>query len=146
MTAASPGDCFAALFAAHEVGDYWFQTPHQALSKADSPAACARHAAVMTATKALALAALRVSGRRVSWKRATVALAADGLAHYAADRRQPLIALTDWLDRRVMPGKAEFWYLGSDSKCLGTGAHVMDQAFHIGCLYAASLIAAGTSE
>lgn len=88
----------------------------------------------MTACKVTALAALHASGRRVAWKRAAAALAADAASHYWADRRTTLAALADCMDRHGWPGKARYAAEG--------GAAHMDQAFHTGCLYAAALIAA----
>lgn len=144
--ASSAGDVFAALFAAHHVGDYWVQTSDQASRKGlDGPEghlACARHVATMTATKAVALAGLHLSGRKISLKRAAAALAIDAASHYWADRRDPLAALADRL------GKKGFYQLGSpredhdDNPVLGTGANALDQAFHIAWLYAAAVITA----
>jgi hypothetical protein len=144
---ASAGDVFAALFAAHHIGDYWAQTGDQAARKAlpgrEGRAACARHVASMTAVKAAALAALHLSGRRISPGRAAVALAADAASHYWADRRAPLRRLAE------RAGKESFLALGvpreghDDNPCLGTGGHALDQAWHIAWLYAAALTAAG---
>lgn len=144
---ASAGDAFAALFAAHQVGDYWAQTGSQAVRKGlpgwEGRAACARHVASMTAVKAAALAALHLSGRRVSVRRAVPALAADAASHYWADRRAPLRALAE------RAGKGSFLMLGAPrdghdgNPCLGSGAALLDQAWHIAWLYAAALAASG---
>src|SRR5579872_3525502 len=134
MTAATPGDIFAALLAAHQIGDYWVQTDRQARDKSlpgwRGRLACGRHAAAMAATKAAALGLLHASGHRVSWRPAAVALAADALSHYWADRRTTLAGLA-----RLIPGKGGHYADG--------GAPYLDQAFHVGCLLGAALIASG---
>jgi hypothetical protein len=136
---ATPGDIFAALYAAHHVGDYWAQTGRQAQDKSlpgrQGRAACARHAAVMTGCKALSLAALSLSGRRVCWKRAVIALAADAGSHYWADRRVPLERLAHAVGATVSPGKGDYYANG--------GAPFLDQAWHIAWLQVAALITAG---
>lgn len=144
---ASPGDVFAALLAAHQAGDYWLQTEAQATRKGlpgrEGRTACARHVAVTTGAKAAALAALHLSGRRVSARRAALALAADAASHYWADRRTPLRRLAE------RAGKGRLYSLGApreghdDNPCLGSGAHALDQAFHVAMLYAAALAATG---
>jgi hypothetical protein len=135
---AAPGDIFTALFAAHQIGDYWCQTARQAETKGlpgwRGRRACAAHVASMTACKALALGTLHVSGRRISPRRAAVALAADAASHYWADRRTTLEGLAKLADR-VSPGKHGYYKAG--------GAPLLDQAFHIGFLWASSVIAAG---
>ena len=98
-TNASPGDIFAALFAAHHAGDYWLQTGHQAVTKGtpDGRMACARHVTTMTACKAVSLTALHLSGHRVRPGPAAAALAADAVSHYWADRRTTLASLAGLL-------------------------------------------------
>lgn len=150
-TSATPGDIFAALFAAHHVGDYWAQTDTQACDKGlpgwRGRLACARHVASMTACKAGALGVLHVTGRRVSWRRAAVTLAADAASHYWADRRTTLAGFADLLGATVVPGKGDFCRLGAcrpgrdDNPCGATGAALLDQAFHIGCLWLAAVAA-----
>lgn len=155
MADAGSGDLFAALFAAHQVGDFWVQTNRQSADKGlpgvRGHRACAAHAVSMAATKAAGIALLHASGRKVAWKRAAAALAADAVTHYAADRRAPLRALAGLLDAST--GKLTFYRLGSpregrdDNPTLGTGAFHLDQAFHIACLWGAALIAsAGERE
>jgi hypothetical protein len=156
MSNAAPGDVFAALFAAHHAGDYWLQTGHQAAVKGERDSrgrlACARHVATLTACKAVSLAVLHASGRRVSPRRAVIALAADAASHYWADRRYTLRGLADRLGAGLIPGKGEFWRAGQpregrdDNPCMGTGGALLDQAWHIAWLQAASLIAAGGDE
>ena len=77
---------FAALYAAHQVGDHWLQTPTQALTKGGAGwaarTACARHVAVLLAvTVAALLAAFAVTGlaaRPLWW---AVGLGADAASH-----------------------------------------------------------------
>ena len=141
MNGATTGDIFAALFAAHQIGDYWCQTSRQAADKGlpgrQGRTACGKHVASMTACKVLALGVLHASGYRVSPRRAVVALTADAASHYWADRRTTLEGLARTADR-VIPGKHEYYQAG--------GAPLLDQAFHIGCLWVAALIAASTQR
>lgn len=139
---------FAALFAAHSVGDHWVQTHHQACGKG-APGragrlACARHVATLTAVKAAALAALMLAtGLALSPWAAAVGLAVDALSHYWADRRTTLARLAERL------GKGDFHRLGAprpghdDAPHLGTGAYALDQSWHIGWLFITALIIAG---
>lgn len=144
----------AALYAAHEVGDQWVQTHHQACTKGGrgeqqraGQAACARHVASMTATKALMLGVTSaVTGTRLPLGRTAVALAVDAASHYWADRRYTLAGLADRL------GKGEYYRLGSprpdrdDNLTIGTGAYALDQAWHAAWLWAAALIVASGEE
>jgi uncharacterized MAPEG superfamily protein len=62
---------FAAMYAAHEVGDHWVQTDSQAREKGipgwQGRLACARHVAALTVTKAAAVAlAAAVTGLHLS--------------------------------------------------------------------------------
>ncbi|MBG0814167.1 DUF3307 domain-containing protein [Planomonospora sp. ID82291] len=136
---------FAALFAAHSVGDHWIQTHHQACAKGAPTTAgrlaCLRHVATLTATKAAALAALAAAtGLAFSLLPLAFGLAADALSHYWADRRTTLAALAERI------GKGDFYRLGSprpgydDAVHLGTGAYALDQSFHHLFLFAAALI------
>jgi hypothetical protein len=154
MTTATTGDLFAALFAAHHLGDYWTQTHHQANTKGqpgtDGRLACAAHVASLTACKAGALATLHATGHRVSLKRAATALALDAASHYVADRRKPLQALARLLEAST--GKLTFYRLGTpreghdDNPTLGTGAAVLDQAWHIAWLWVAAVIAGSSAS
>lgn len=125
MSSATPGDIFAALYAAHQIGDYWLQTSAQAEGKSHKDAAgrlaCARHVVTMTVCKTAALSILHVSGRRVEWRRAVLALAADAASHYWADRRATLEGLAGKLGGTVIPGKGEYYRAG--------GAPFLDQAW-----------------
>ncbi|TYB47874.1 DUF3307 domain-containing protein [Actinomadura chibensis] len=138
---------FVALYAAHEVGDHWLQTHGQACGKG-APSwrgrvLCVRHVAVLTAVKAAAVTlAAVVLGLPVNPYAAAVALVADGVSHYWADRRFTLLRLADWLGRTVAPGKGEFARLGDGAAApTGTGAYALDQSWHIGWLFIASLLA-----
>jgi hypothetical protein len=154
VTAALFAAVFAALYAGHQVGDHWVQTPGQAagtgLTGWPGRLACARHVATLTATAAAALAAVAlVTGAPVRLLPAVTGLAVNAASHYAADRRRPLLSLAEWLAAAVIPGKDEFWHLGAprpgrdDNPCMGTGAYALDQSWHIGWLFIAALIIAG---
>lgn len=140
---------FAALFAAHHVGDHWVQTSDQAAVKGDpgwsGRRACAAHVASLTLTKVVFLApVLLLGGAVVHPAAAVVGLGVDAASHYWADRRVPLARLAQSLERTT--GKATFHRLGAprpgrdDNPCLGTGAYALDQSWHIGWLAVAALI------
>lgn len=137
--AASFAATYAALAAAHEVGDLWLQRHTDARDKgnpgSDGRRACAIHVATYLATQAGALALVnRVTGTRSTWKRAALGLAVSGISHYAADRRTPLKKTADLM--QPIFGKADFHQLGqprpghNDNPSLGTGAYALDQATH----------------
>ncbi|WP_433465364.1 transcriptional regulator [Spirillospora sp. CA-128828] len=138
---------FAALYAAHEVGDHWLQTHGQACGKGapgwSGRILCARHVATLTALKAAALTLTAVVlGLPVNPWTVAAALGIDAVSHYWADRRTTLLALADWLGRTVLPGKGKFARLGNDAAApTGTGAYALDQSWHIGWLFAAALLA-----
>lgn len=138
---------FAALYAAHEVGDHWLQTHGQACGKGASGWSgrmlCARHVATLTALKAAAVTVVAVVlALPVNPYAAGAALAVDAVSHYWADRRSTLLALADWLGRTVLPGKGEFARLGDGAAApTGTGAYALDQSWHVGWLFAAALLA-----
>ena len=131
---------FVALYAAHEVGDHWVQTHHQACGKGAagwrSRVLCARHVATLTATKALALGVVAlVTGLGLSPWAAAAGLGIDAASHYWADRRTTLQALA----RRI--GKGEFAELGDGAAApAGTGAYALDQSWHVGWLLVAALL------
>jgi hypothetical protein len=151
---------FAALYAAHQVGDHWPSTHRGALRKgmrrADAlaaglhrhagPRACATHVASYTATGVLFLAALVWrTGLDLDLWRTTVGLSVSAVTHYWADRRFTL----RWLcDRLAWIGKDRFYALGAprpgrdDNPTVGTGAYLLDQSFHIFWLFIAALIVA----
>ncbi|KAB2351608.1 transcriptional regulator [Actinomadura rudentiformis] len=136
---------FIALYAAHEVGDQWVQTHHQACGKGrpgwSGALLCAAHVATLTATKAAALALVAgVLQLPLTGWAVVAGLAVDAASHYWADRRVTLAALA----RAV--GKAEYYALGApraghdDNVCAGTGSFHLDQAWHKGWLLVAALI------
>lgn len=136
---------YAALYAAHEVGDHWVQTSTQALRKGGAGwrgrAACARHVASLTACKAVALAALPlVLDLPLSPWAVAAALVVDAVSHYWADRRSTLAAFA------AKVGKGGFARLGdSVAAPVGTGAYALDQSWHIGWLFVAALIIGGAA-
>jgi Protein of unknown function (DUF3307) len=151
VTAATFAAVFAALYAAHQVGDHWVQTGRQAACKgsrdAAGRAACAGHVATLTLTKLLfiATAALVLD---LPWHPVWLAagLCVDAASHYWADRRFTLAGLCARL------GKTGFYQLGAprpgrdDNPSLGTGAYALDQSWHIGWLFVAALIVAGGGQ
>ena len=139
---------FTALFAAHQVGDHWVQTPRQAAAKGGSGWAsrwaCAEHVLFLIAVKSLALTAvLGVTGLTIRPAWLFAGLGVDAASHYWADRRTTLRRLAHLL------GKAAFFDLGAprpghdDNPSLGTGAYALDQSWHIAFLFIAALILAG---
>ncbi len=122
---------FAALYAAHQVGDHWVQTGRQAAGKATAGwpgrLACARHVATLTAVKAAAVAlAVTVTGLRRGALAVAIGLALDAASHYWADRRITLRGLASVL------AKSEFYVLGATrdghdgAPHLGAGAYALD--------------------
>jgi hypothetical protein len=139
---------FAALYVAHQVGDHWVQREGQALGKTapgwPGRLDCLEHVAGLVACKVVALLLVGVvTGLPLSPWFVAVALAADGAAHYWADRRSTLARLAE------LAGKGEFWQLGQprpghdDAPHLGTGAYALDQSWHVAWLFVAALIIAG---
>lgn len=137
---------FAALYAAHQVGDHIVQLDRDAQDKGkpgrEGQAACARHVASYTATAAAALAATEAVTRAgIRPGRALAGLLLSAATHYVIDRRKPLRRFAE------MSGHADFYQLGmprpgrDDKPCLGTGAYALDQSAHVGCLFLAALIA-----
>lgn len=131
---------FAALYAAHEVGDHWVQTHRQACGKG-APTwrgrwLCAGHVASLTATKAAAVAVVAVAtGLSLSLWAVAAGLLLDAVTHYWADRRTTLAALAE----RVKKG--EFARLGDGAAApAGTGAYALDQSWHVGWLLIAALV------
>ncbi|MGI5208954.1 transcriptional regulator [Spirillospora sp. CA-108201] len=131
---------FAALYAAHEVGDHWVQTHHQACGKdardRRGRLLCGLHVASLTATKAVALLlVVVVTGVHLAPWAVGVGLAVDAASHYWADRRFTLQALA----ARV--GKGGFAQLGDPAAApVGVGSYALDQSWHVGWLFIAALI------
>jgi hypothetical protein len=141
----------AAMIAAHEVGDHWVQTGHQACVKGErgwrGRLACASHCATYTATQALTLAAasrwLRVplGGRAVA-----AGLALSVASHYFADRRTPLARVAravgsgGYLDEAVVVRRP-----GTEPATTGpgTGSFHLDQSWHYAWIFVAALVIAG---
>lgn len=137
---------FAALYAAHMVGDHWVQSDHDAAAKGRPDwagrRACATRVLTMTLTKVIALVLLTVvTGMDTSPVWVVAGLGVDAVSHYWADRRTTLAHLA-----ALIPGKAGFFELGrpraghDDNPCIGTGAYALDQSWHIGWLFIAALI------
>ncbi|MEV0307845.1 transcriptional regulator [Nonomuraea fuscirosea] len=143
-----------ALYVAHEIGDHWVQTNHQAKTKGGrgeqqraGQLACARHVAGVTAAKVAVLAiTCKTLGLKLRPGRTAAALALDAATHYWADRRFTLEDLADAL------GKSDYFNLGlprpghDDNHTLGSGRFALDQSFHRTMLWAAALIIAGGAE
>lgn len=139
---------FCALYAAHQVGDHWVQTDRQAAMKGhpgwQGRAACALHVATYTLTGAAALAATAlVVGADFSLPAVAAGLGVSAVTHYIADRREPLRRLA------VATGHPRFVTLGlprpgrDDNPSLGTGMYALDQAWHVGWMFVASLVIGG---
>lgn len=138
----TPAATFAAVavtyLAAHEVADYWVQTDTQAqrkgLSGGPGRRACAAHVATYTATLGGCLAVTaRTLGLPLRARRVALGLAVSAVTHYVADRRAPLRQLAQ------ATGKGGFYSRGEG---LASGAAALDQAWHIGWLFAAALLTA----
>jgi hypothetical protein len=139
---------FAALYAAHHVGDQWVQTHIQACTKGAAGwtgrLACARHILTMTATKVVVLVITNVViGLHISAGFTAAALVLDAASHYWADRRTTLAKLA------ALVHKADYYRLGSprpghdDNPTTGTGAFHLDQAWHIAWIWITALMIAG---
>lgn len=145
---------FAALYVAHEIGDHWVQTHHQACTKGlpgwAGRLACGRHVATLTLTKVavLVLVAL-VLDLKVSVPGVVLGLGIDAASHYWADRRTTLGRLAGSIR------KGEYYALGgaahpdhpvatdgSPAIHLGTGAFHLDQSWHMAWLLVAALLIA----
>lgn len=138
---------YAALTAAHEVGDYWVQQDADAVAKGapdrTGALACARHVATYTATQALAVAATnRGLGLRLSWRRAAAGLALSAATHYIADR-----CAGHWSEPgHGAPALVRFAHAAGHSPWLRNDRQagpLMDQAWHKGWIAVAAAVAAG---
>ncbi|MYW46361.1 hypothetical protein GT346_24340 [Streptomyces sp. SID161] len=107
----------------------------------DGAVACAQHVASYMATQALALVAVtRVTGARLSWKRAAAALAVSAVTHYVADRQGG-----HWRDeqpRGVVRLAAVTGHAGWLQRDPNAG-YLMDQSWHKGWIAVAAVVAAG---
>ncbi|MFF2612312.1 hypothetical protein [Kitasatospora sp. NPDC058046] len=138
---------YAALTAAHEVGDYLIQADKDAAAKGHpgpaGAAACGRHVASYTATQAAALWAVnRYLRLGISPARAAAGLALSAATHYAADRcaghwssdspDEPLLV-------RAAHKVGKGGWLNADHRA---GAFI-DQAWHKGWIFVAAAVIAG---
>jgi len=126
---------FAALYAAHQVGDHWVQTQHQADTKGRpgwaGRIACATHVSTYTAVATVALVVAHLAaGVPLSFGRVFAGLAISAVSHYAVDRRVALCRVAGWL------GKSPAWL---DH---GGGMYALDQSWHVGWLFVAALVIA----
>ncbi|WP_037616377.1 DUF3307 domain-containing protein [Streptomyces aureus] len=148
MTTAQFAATYAALTAAHEVGDHWIQTDelavHKGRANSNGAKACTEHVLTYTATQAAALYAVqRATGMRLSWRRAALALAVSAATHYIADRQGG-----HWQDEhprgivRVAAATGHAGWLQRDPHA----GYLMDQAWHKGWILIAALIAAGGEQ
>lgn len=135
---------YAALTAAHEVGDHWVQIDAQATVKGepgrDGTVACTKHVATYTATQTLALAVTsRALNLRLSPRRAGLALAVSAATHYVADRQGG-----HWRDEQpkgIVRLAAATGHAGWLQRDPGAG-YLLDQSWHRGWIGLAALIAA----
>jgi type IV secretory pathway VirB2 component (pilin) len=150
MTTATDPATFAVvafvLYVAHDVGDHWIQTDHQAQAKA-APGwagrlADVRHVATLTLTQLLAVIAVTAAlGIQLRAEGLATGLAVNAASHYWADRRTTLARLAE-----IIPGKSRFYRLGQprperdDNPSLGTGAYALDQSWHLAWLIPAALL------
>lgn len=145
--AARTAAVYAALTASHEVADHWVQTDRLATAKGEPGAegirACALHVATYTATQAAALlAADRLLGLRIGWKRATLGLAISAGTHYVADRQGG-----HWCDehpRGVVRLAATTGHAGWLQRDPGAD-YLMDQSWHKGWIDVAAAVIGGGS-
>ncbi|KXK58522.1 hypothetical protein AWW66_29260 [Micromonospora rosaria] len=126
---------FATLYAAHQVGDHWIQSQHQATCKGapgwSGRIACIAHVVTYTATAAAALTVVGVLlGLSLPVGQTVAGLLVSAVSHYVIDRRVPLRRLADWL------GKDPTWLER------GGGLYALDQSAHVGFLFAAALVVA----
>lgn len=143
MNASRFAAAYAALTAAHEVGDHWAQTDAQAVAKGTSGSegaqACARHVATYTATQAVALVfTAKVTGMKLHTGRALSALALSALTHYVADR-----SAGHWKDTDPtgVPALAHITGSGGWLQRDPNAAYLLDQSWHKGWIFLAALVA-----
>jgi hypothetical protein len=143
-TAARFAAAYAVLTASHEVADHWVQIDAQAVAKGkpgpEGAKACAAHVATYTATQGAALlAADRVLGLRLNWRRAALGLALSAATHYIADRQGG-----HWRDkhpRSVVRLAAVTGHAGWLERDPGAG-YLLDQSWHKGWIAVAAVLAA----
>lgn len=84
---------YAALWAAHDVADHIVQTDPQAEGKAADWRMMAGHVGTYHLVQGVAVAWLRRTGARPSWRRTLAAVALSVSTHALLDRRWPVVAL-----------------------------------------------------
>jgi hypothetical protein len=147
-TAARFAAAYAVLTASHEVADHWIQRDTDAIAKGrhgyEGRAACARHVATYTATQAAALlAADRLLGLGLNWRRAGLGLAVSAVTHYAADRsggrwaEDPDAMATTRLVRAAHSIGKGGWLMRDPQ-----AGYRIDQAWHKGWIAIAAAVAA----
>lgn len=139
---------YLALYVAHDLGDHWFQTYHQAIHKAaagwSGRLADIRHVATLTALKLTALAGLAALGLHLSPGWVALALGVDAASHAWVDRRGTLKRLCDRLGRGGLFSLDVVRSAGRDPYGPGTGAYVLDQSWHrLWLVVAAVLVVVG---
>jgi hypothetical protein len=122
-----------AMLTAHQLGDHWVQTDHQANGKGardfTGAVLCARHVGTYTATTAVFGAlAWWVLDLDITVVGFVAGQAVSALTHYWADRRFTL----KWLARKTRHGA--YYDRG--------GAYQLDQAYHWSWLFVAALLTA----
>jgi hypothetical protein len=154
MTAATFAATFVALYVAHEVGDHWVQTHHQACTKGGpgwaGRLACGRHVATLTLTKGVVLVPVAlVLGLQVTVLGVLLGLGVDAVSHYWADRRSTLARLakvcrkTEFHDLGTPDHpKHPVTATGAPAATFGTGAYALDQSWHMLWLLVAALLIA----
>lgn len=136
-----------ALLVAHNVADHWMQTGHQAAVKGvrnwAGRVACAAHVATYTAVTAGVVAVLwALLGLAVTVPGFVLGQVVSAVTHYWADRRFTLARLAR------LTRQGAFYGLGAprpgrdDNPTIGTGAYVLDQAWHWLWLFVAALLTA----
>ncbi|MEK8109024.1 DUF3307 domain-containing protein [Micromonospora sp. M12] len=137
---------FVALYVAHQVGDHWIQTQHQADCKGQpgwpGRIACAAHVATYTLTALLALVFLIAgTGLRLDPWAVGVGLTVSAVSHYIADRRTRSSASLTRSDRAASTRSASP-ARSRRQPSLGTGAYALDQSWHVAFLFVSALLIA----
>jgi hypothetical protein len=138
---AALGAVYAVRSVAHDVGDHWVQTHHQALTKGKAGRvgawACIKHVATYEATALafFAFAALFVDFG-VDPLAFTAGTLVSGVSHYVADRREPLRRIAD----ACISG--ELYRLEAGL----SGAYQLDQSWHRAWTFAAAVVTVGGTE
>ena len=160
-TAARFAAVYAALWAAHDLGDHVVQTDHQAAGKSGREGwagPMAGHVGTYIAVQAAGLTALQVLvGVRMSPARLLAGLAWSAGTHALLDRRWPVVALLDATGSRGF-ARPQVQVTGSavPSALRGRdpiveaggplplpGPYLADQSLHHGAVFVAALIIAG---